>query len=290
LIEVALEQTSDPALGLHWGERSPLTNYGIVSSVAQWSPSPGQALETLTRFQGLLFQGRPVAAFQVHGQVATLRFEPNWLSRTARRIWTEFSVVGSCVLVQTLCGRGVTRARATFQHAAPSYRHEYGRILGSEVAFERSTCALELDVAQLDLAAPHYNPRLNEAVLFEANCALGRLGNERRCSARVREQLASESLNAPTMDGIARKLGMSSRTLRRHLEQEGTAFQALVEEALCSRALRLLGDPQSSVKEVAYALGFTTPSGFHRAFKRWTGSSPAEVRAGRAALGRSQTS
>jgi AraC-like DNA-binding protein len=282
LIEAAVEQTADPAFGLHWGERSPLalTHFGIVSSLAHWAPSPRTALSALTRFQGLMFRGGPVAKFQVHGHLATLSVESGWLQHGARRAWSEFVAVASWSLLKTLCGRSPS-ARVTFEHAAPRELHEYGRILGGAVGFGHGSCSLQLDSAQLETAQPQFNPRLNEAVLFEASCALDRLSSEQRCSARVREQLASGWLTVPTMESVARKLGMSSRTLRRHLEHEGAAFPDLVVEALRTRALRLLGDPKASVKEVAYALGFATPSAFHRAFKRWTGSSPSEVRASR---------
>jgi AraC-like DNA-binding protein len=141
---------------------------------------------------------------------------------------------------------------------------------------------LEFDAALLDVTQPHFNQRLSEAVSFEASCALARLGGNQRCSSRVRELLSEAWPEVPTMDDLAPKLGMSSRTLRRRLEQEGTAFPVLVAEAQRARALRLLREPHASVKEVAYALGFATPSAFHRAFKRWTGSSPSEARASRA--------
>ncbi|MET0387262.1 MAG: AraC family transcriptional regulator ligand-binding domain-containing protein [Polyangiales bacterium] len=279
LIEAAVEQTGDPAFGLHWGEHAPRTNFGLVGSLALWAPSPRTALSSLTRFQGLWFQGRPVATFQTHGGAARVRFELGWLEHTVRRTFTEFSVVGTQLLVQNLAGRAAAVGSVTFDYAAPAYSDEYTRILGERVAFERGACSLELDTAQLDLALPQFNPRLSEAVLFEASCALDKLGGGQRCSALVREELALASHEVPSMDGVARKLGMSSRTLRRRLEQEGTAFPALVAEALRRRALQLLDDPRASVKEVAYALGFANPSTFHRAFKRWTGRSPSEVHA-----------
>ena len=154
-------------------------------------------------------------------------------------------------------------------------------MLGQQVAFERSACALEFDTVCLDRAVPQFNERLCEAVVFEADCALARVSSGPCCSARVREQLVAACPNVPTMHDLARKLGMSSRTLRRHLEHEGTAYPTLVSEALRDHAVRLLGDPAHLIKEVGYALGFATPSAFHRAFKRWTGSSPSEARAGR---------
>jgi AraC-like DNA-binding protein len=140
---------------------------------------------------------------------------------------------------------------------------------------------VEFEAAELDRALPQFNERLNEAATFEATRALAQLEGTERCSAQVYEQLAAQSPSVPSMDDIARKLGMSGRTLRRRLKEEGKAFPTLVAQVLRDRALQLLSDPKASVKEVAYQLGFATPNAFHRAFKRWTGGSPSEIRAGR---------
>jgi AraC-like DNA-binding protein len=282
LIDAAIAQTGDPAFGLHWGERAPLTNFGVVAAVAQWAPNARTALTGLTRFQGLLFQGRPIASFDVRGRSATIRIEVDWLPRPVRRTWAEFVTVGTCGLVQQLCGRTGTAPAVTFPHAAPAYVQEYRRILGDRVSFERDSCGVEFETAALDRTAPQFNERLNEAGTFEASRALAQLEGTERCSARVYEQLAAEWPSVPAMDDVARKLGMSGRTLRRRLKQEGKAFPTLVAQVLRDRALQLLSDPRTSVKEVAYKLGFATPNAFHRAFKRWTGGSPSEVRAGRA--------
>jgi AraC-like DNA-binding protein len=260
-------------------------NFGLVGSLAHWSPSPRAALTELMRFQGLLFQGfqgleeSPVASFTVRGSMAVLGCELGLVGHVARRAWSEFVVVGASLLLQRLCGRGGRCLRVSFEHAAPAHVREYSRVLGDAPTFDAPGCSMEFDASLLDVAQPHFNQRLSEAVHVEARCALAQVGGQQRCSARVREQLADAWPDVPTMDDIAPKLGMSSRTLRRRLEQEGTAFPTLVAEAQRTRALRLLRDPHASVKEVAYALGFATPSAFHRAFKRWTGSSPSEARA-----------
>jgi AraC-like DNA-binding protein len=279
LIEAAVELTRDPALGLHWGERAPSSNFGLIASLALWSPSPRTALNALLNFQALFIRGLPVASFEARGPVARLRFELAPLQRTARRAWAEFSVVGITMLFRHLGGHAQAPIRSSFEHAQPMYVREYRRILGDhQVAFEADACFVDFDSAALDRSVPMYNPRLSEAVLHEADCALARLGCEPRESVRVREQLAAACPRVPNMDEVARKLGMSSRTLRRHLEQEGVAFPTLVADALRERALRLLGDPRIPVKEIAYSLGFATPSAFHRAFKRWTGTTPKEFR------------
>ena len=73
---------------------------------------------------------------------------------------------------------------------------------------------------------------------------------------------------------------MSERSLQRRLEAEGTRFAALVDAVRKDLALRYLADPRLALGEVAYLLGFAEPSPFHRAFKRWTGTTPAAMRRG----------
>jgi AraC-like DNA-binding protein len=172
----------------------------------------------------------------------------DWLPRGARRAWAEFVMVGTCGLVQQLCARKVTSPIKTFVHAAPPYVHEYRRILGEGVVFGCDSCSIEFDTADLERSLPQFNERLNEAATFEASRALAQLEGTERCSSRVYEQLASEWPSVPAMDEVARKLGMSGRTLRRRLKQEGKAFPTLVAQVLRDRALQLLSDPKTSVK------------------------------------------
>jgi AraC-like DNA-binding protein len=85
----------------------------------------------------------------------------------------------------------------------------------------------------------------------------------------------------PTMDSVAKTLGMSARSLRRRLCEEETDFRVLVERARADHAKRALAAGHLSVQEAAYELGFATPAAFTRAFRRWTGLSPSAFRAAR---------
>ena len=83
------------------------------------------------------------------------------------------------------------------------------------------------------------------------------------------------------MDAIAGKMGLSRPTLLRRLKAEGVTFEQVLDELRHKLALHYLSGKKTSVNETAYLVGFSEPASFSRAFKRWTGTSPSEMRAGK---------
>jgi len=82
----------------------------------------------------------------------------------------------------------------------------------------------------------------------------------------------------PNQQQIADALHVSNRTLQRKLKEEGTSFMDLLQDTRLQLARKYLGQRSRSVVETSYLLGFSEPSTFSRAFKRWTGVAPAEFR------------
>ena len=108
---------------------------------------------------------------------------------------------------------------------------------------------------------------------------LERLPRRDTWTARVREILAAElARGAPTLEQIAYRLGVTERTLRRRLHDEGTSHKEVLAELRLSLAQRHLSERVLSVAEIAFLLGFAEPSAFHKAFRRWTGRAPADCR------------
>ena len=82
----------------------------------------------------------------------------------------------------------------------------------------------------------------------------------------------------PSQEKIAQTLNTSLRSLQRRLRDEDTNFKNLLSETRQQLALQYLSDSSRSIGEITYPLGFSEPSNFTRAFKRWTGKSPGEFR------------
>lgn len=103
---------------------------------------------------------------------------------------------------------------------------------------------------------------------------------------RVRAELNLGAEGYPDLSGVAARLLTSSRTLKRRLQQRGTSFQQLLDEARHRDALRLLENPDLEIRQIAAALGYQDPPSFTRAFRRWTGQSPIQARASTTAQSR----
>ena len=98
----------------------------------------------------------------------------------------------------------------------------------------------------------------------------------RRVEATLEPMLESGEVS---LDKLAGELGMSRATLQRRLKAEGSSFEAILDGLRQRLARRYLRKENFSVKKTAYLLGFSDPAAFSRAFKRWTGQSPSELRA-----------
>ena len=97
-------------------------------------------------------------------------------------------------------------------------------------------------------------------------------------TAQVRRVILAELADGAEEEAVARALHVSRRTLQRRLADDGTSFRLVLEDLRKELAERYLKDPGNSIVEVAFLLGFSDQSSFHRAFQRWTGASPGRWR------------
>ena len=119
------------------------------------------------------------------------------------------------------------------------------------------------------------------AFLGQAARAIGQMSAPRPSALRtaVEERIEAQIASGPVrIDRVARDLGYSRQTLYRRLKAEGATFEDLLDRVRRRLALKFVRDEGMPVKEAAYRLGFSDPSAFSRAFKRWTGSSPRGLR------------
>jgi len=95
---------------------------------------------------------------------------------------------------------------------------------------------------------------------------------------KVRKLLLTNTIKPMTIERVARNLGMSVRSLRRKLTEENVSFRNVRNELRRNMAIKYMHDGNLTIKEIAHALGFSDPTSFRHAFRRWTKSVPSDFR------------
>jgi AraC-like DNA-binding protein len=279
LIDEAARRAKKPHLALDLAARIPIGGLGVLDYALCTSPTLGDALRRVARYYGVVTERVRLTLTKDEAR-ATLTFERNVAAAHSRH-WAEFGVAMIALRIKQTLGRPVKFESVTFAHRGPKDAAPYRAFFGCEVAFggthDRMSFRKELLELPLVTAAASLAATLEDTMRSlapEPETADPFLS---RAARTVGELLLHRDV---ALESLAARLKITRRTLQRELQRRGTSHKALLDDARRARALHLLEDGRLSVTEVAYALGLSEPSAFFRAFRRWTGTSPAAFRAG----------
>lgn len=183
-------------------------------------------------------------------------------------------------LICWLVDRRVQMLAACFAYPAPAWAVEYPRIYARDIRFNDGPTRFHFAAGDLQAPVVQTERTVREFLRGAPANFIVKYRNPRSLSSHLRRRLrhgpAGFSLGLAT---AAAELGISPATLRRHLEAEGTSFRLLKDGLRRDLAIRLLQQtPERSVPDIAMAAGFAEPSAFHRAFQKWTGTTPGDFR------------
>ena len=280
-LEAAFDLTGDPAFGIHWAESFTASSWALMSQLLSQAATLRQALAMLLLFGQLISDEIPIALVE-RGELAELRFhEPPGASLRMRRIACEMTLLGLFRMLRDF-RPSAKLVHASFAYPAPEYRAEYTRAFEGVEQFDQPCTCLVIAREVLDQPSRHHDPETQVQLQALAERRVQELREQVRYELRVRELLARESApHRVAMNTVAQQLDMSLRSLHRRLAQEGRSYTAIVNEASAIVAKRLLTEERRTIQEVSFAMGFSSVSSFHRAFKRWTGTTPTQFRARR---------
>jgi AraC-like DNA-binding protein len=279
LVVAAVELTADPAFGLHWGEHSPMMQYDLAPGLVAQSPTLSVAIECLLKFQDVLANHTELRVTR-RADRCVLTCVPLARNPLAFRTRAEVYMAGMVRLLRYL-GAEDAILRVNFAHSRPAHGAEYDRIFHA-VRFDQPQTSMEIAAEAMERPHPHRNAELLQTLVSQAERLRQRVVSELSHGEQLEQHIRAALPKLLSMAEAARMLGLSERSLRRRLSEEGQSYSELIERAQRVRADQLLAAGNKSVKEIADALGFDSASGFHRAFRRWTGNSPARARSPRA--------
>jgi AraC-like DNA-binding protein len=178
-----------------------------------------------------------------------------------------------------LVGRRIPLQRIDFACPSPEHRADYHQFFGVPVHFDQPDSRLGFDAAYLDLPTIRSEQALKTFLRGAPGNLLVRYRHDTGWVTKMRAHLKTlPAAGWPDFDTLARQLGTTPATLRRRLRSEGQSFASIKDEMRSALAQSLLHESALSVAEIACELGFTEPSAFHRAFRKWTGATPGAFR------------
>jgi AraC-like DNA-binding protein len=241
------------------------------------SATMGEALERCVRYYALL-DDRTELRLERRAAVARV-VGKNRSMPPAPRPATELLFGMLLARGEQLTGKPCPLLEVRFLQTPPRDPPAYQEFFGVPVQFSQDRDELVFQAEWLDEPCSAYDPALAQFFDRYARAYLARLAGPASFVDSVRQAI-TEGLRAgePTLASTARALATSERTLQRRLREASSSYAELVDGVRRELALDFLRDPALPIAEVGYLLGFSDTSAFYRAFKRWTGSTPADHR------------
>jgi AraC-like DNA-binding protein len=275
----AASNSRNPALGLAAARHFALAQFQILEYLVASNTHLGPALDRLVENERVLSDYN---AISLEPRAEGILVRVDSMSDGAHRCWFEFAVGAIYLAGQRIRGalpaRG-ERAVPWFAYAAPAGVAEYQAFFNRPVRFDAPANGLLVSPTVLHERLETADTRLRQALDVHLQGLVPQPPATRSLLERARS-LVGDSLadGDPSMAAIASSLHMSRSTLRRRLRQLGTTHRALLQEVRRDRALRYLEQQELSIEEIAYLVGYDDSTAFHKAFRKWTGATPAELR------------
>jgi AraC-like DNA-binding protein len=277
LLGLCAARTRCPHFGLLLGERGGLQGFGLVGLLARYSSNVETALRSIVQFLHLHVRGAG-AELRRSGETAVLSYKIYLTTVEATDQLGDGAVAMMFNILHALCGPDWKPSEALFAHRRPDDVTPYRRILGARLIFDAEEYGIAFHESWLARPLPEADAPLRKLLQQQVGALEATHGDDFPAQVRsvLTAALVSKYANA---EKIAAIFSMHSRTLHRRLEAFGTNFQAISDECRFAAARQLLETSNLEVATIADMLDYSAASAFTRAFRRWSGDSPARWRA-----------
>jgi AraC-like DNA-binding protein len=270
--------TNDPDLGLHLAEHMPLYRGQVVEYLFLSSASFGAGLRRALAYQRLVSDVLEASIHITDDQVFLSNTTSFYTDTLSLRHFSECFTASMLRFFRFVTDGNFNFTRIDFAFANGASPEEYQRIFGCPVHLGQSETRVYFDLKIMDQPLWQSEPellRLHEQLALEKLQELVRSDLVSDVRRAIGETLESGEVS---LDTIAERLNISSRRLRTQLSEAETSFQQVLSDYRMRLAKRLLSKTNESVERIVYLTGFSEPSTFYRAFRRWTDETPVEYR------------
>jgi AraC-like DNA-binding protein len=282
IFDAAERVTGDVNVGLHAGEATHLMHFGIAGMLAMTCSTGRELFDMHSRYSGLLSTGATMRYF-VEGEelVGEATFAPG--EENLSRHTLEYTLASHLTLTRLMTGLPFSPSRLEVPYPEPADCAEQQRVFGCSVRYGCERERIYMLAVLLDIPLVVGDSASRAMLEIEARRRLDALRtpqiDQDPDMASLRQFVAAELRGGPSsVEQAAAALGVSVRTLQRRLELRQLSYRGLVDLVRRELAQKYMADKDLSQVDVAYLLGFSDQSAFHRAFRRWFSTTPGEYR------------
>jgi len=276
LVALAVARTGCRHLGLLVGQRDTLDSLGLAGLLVRYSADVGAALRSLVRYLPTHVDGA-TSTLQVDGGVAMLTWEMYQPRLEATDQVGDGALAVFVNIIRELCGPGWIPIEVRFAHRKPDDLVPFRMFFRTSLQFDAEEYALRFSAEWLRRPVPRFDPALRQRLQNEIDAI--EVGHAADFPEQVRSILRTALVTGhASADNVARLFSMHSATLARRLKASGVNFRALVDECRFDIARQMLEHSAMDVSQLAAMLDYADATAFTRAFRRWSGTTPARWR------------
>ena len=276
LLERCVTATGCRHFGLLVGKRAGPSSLGVAGFLLRSAPDVGTGLRDLVQHLDLHDRGG-VPTLSSRGDTTQLGYAIHQPGTKAADQIYDLSIAVGCNMLRSLCGEKCNPTEVLLSHPAPQDQEPYRRFFRAPFRFNADQNAVTFPTRWLDQRIPGADPLLHRHLEQEAAVLhdLQKVDIVSELRGLLRMSLMT---GKNTAGDIARQLCVHERTLNRRLREEGTSFQRELNNIRYAMARQYLAESTMPIARIAAVLTYADVSAFSRAFKRWSGMTPAEWR------------
>ena len=277
LVSEALRVTGDSGLGLDYGLGGRVSHFGILGYALLSAKDLRQAIDLVNRYYEIF---EPAISFEF--EIAPPQVYARAVESTALGQFEIFAheatLACTAAVGRVLLEEPITLTRLTLCYPEPPHSRRYAAVFGCQPEFDAPYTSIRFESRFLDTPLKFSNPEMAEICRQQCERYLHASKEHNGLILKVKQELLKTPGRFSRMDVVAAALGMSVRSLRRHLSENRVTYQELLDQVRRDLAVDYLRNSPLSVEQIAQLVGYGEAASFRKAFRKWTGKAPGEFR------------
>ncbi len=263
--------------GLSIGTKIHVSNHGTIGMAVISATTVGQAIKDAARYYKTAINFCDLDVYYLEDSVI-LEIIETYEKPEVRTIVAEAMMLTLHNALEFVSGKKLTCSKIIFGYPAPDYAADYGNYFSGEVEFSGTRHKMILPREVLDMRCITADEHIHRLAEEQLQQKMQEIRDNNLTVQHVLYLMRRSPAEVPTLDELAKIFNVSSRTMIRHFQAEGTSYRELRDHIHTELATDALRNTENSVESIALELGYQDTASFRRAFKRWCGKSPSQYR------------